>query len=155
MQPDTAIGLSATSLHGLVELRAQIDDPQSFLGFLARNPAWPSRFTPYRVSVEIRSLRTARPIMSRVSFQADQMPQTPYLVHYAPGTVEDDNMQECVGPPPLPKCDGTSWFRPFSRFREEFWNTRTVPNGTYRVSVQAYDIKGNSGSRSTVVTVKN
>jgi hypothetical protein len=37
--------------------------------------------------------------MKGTSFQADQMPQTPYVVHYAPGTIEDDNMQECVGPP--------------------------------------------------------
>jgi hypothetical protein len=64
-------------------------------------------------------------------------------------------MQECVGPPQLSKCDGLAWLRPFSRFREEFWNTHAVPNGVYRVTVRAYDIAGNIGSRSAVVAVKN
>ena len=93
--------------------------------------------------------------MRRVSFQADQMPQTPYIVHYAPGTIEDDNMQECVGPPARPHCAGTYWFRPFSRFSEEYWNTKGVPNGRYLVTVRAGDLKGNVGARSVVVTVKN
>jgi hypothetical protein len=153
-QPDTATVLPANGLHGQVELRANIGDPQSFLGFLARNPAWPTVFTPYRVTAQIRSA-AGRTVMNRVSFQADQLPQTDYIVHYAPGTVEDDNMQECVGPPQKPHCAGTYWYRPFSRFHEEYWNTRSVPNGQYTVTVRAYDLAGNVGSRSTTVTVKN
>ena len=93
--------------------------------------------------------------MRRTSFRADQLPQTPYIVHYAPGTIEDDNMQECVGPPQRPKCTGTSWFRPFSRFREEYWDTRTVANGNYTVTVRAADLAGNAASRVIMVTVHN
>ena len=115
--------LSPGRLHGLVELRANIGDPQSFLGFLADNPAWPTVFTPYRVSVTIRALPSGKIVMRRTSFQADQLPQTPYIVHYAPGTIEDDNMQECVGPPQKPACAGTYWFRPFSQFTHEYWDT--------------------------------
>ena len=106
-------------------MRANIGDPQSFLGFLSRDPAWPTVFTPYQVSVQIRARPAGRIVLSRVSFRADQLPQTDYIVHYAPGTVEDDNMQECVGPPQKTRCAGTYWLRPFSRFREEYWNTRT------------------------------
>ena len=94
-------------------------------------------------------------MLRRTSFEADQLPQTPYLVHYAPGTIEDDNMQECVGPPQLPKCDGTTWLRPLSRFHQEFWNTHAVPNGSYTLTVRASDIAGNIGSKTTTVTVKN
>jgi hypothetical protein len=154
-QPDNAAPLTPSGLHGQVELRAQIADAQSFSGFLAQNPAWPTVWTPYRVAVEIRAVRTGKVVLSRVSFQADQMPQTPYLVHYAPGTVEDDNMQECVGPPRLPKCDGVTWLRPFSRFHEEYWNTRRVANGSYAITVRASDIAGNTGSKTLTVTVKN
>jgi hypothetical protein len=93
--------------------------------------------------------------MNRLRFQADQVPQTPYIVHYAPGTIEDDNMAECVGPPALPRCAGTYWFRPFSRFREEYWNTTAVPNGNYRVAVTAFDLEGNQSARGITVTVKN
>ncbi len=154
-QPDTSTALPTDRLHGLVELRANIADPQSFLGFLARNPAWATPFTPFSVAVQIRDSHTGRLVMSRMSFRADQLPQTPYIVHYAPGTIEDDNMQECVGPPARPHCAGTYWFRPFSRFREEYWNTRAVPNATYEVTVRAYDITGNNGAKTSAVTVKN
>ncbi len=153
--PDTSTVLPAGRLHGLVELRANINDPESFLGFLADNVAWPTAFTPYRVTVTIRSAHNGALIMSRISFQADQLPQTPYIVHYAPGTIEDDNMAECVGPPALAKCAGTYWYRPFSRFKEEYWNTKTVPNGPYWVTVRAYDLGGDVGSRSVLVEVSN
>ena len=152
--PDSSARLRPAALHGSVEIRARIGDPQSFLGFLARNPAWPTDFTPYRVAVRIASAR-GRTVLDRVSFQADQLPQTPYLVHYAPGTVEPDNMMECVGPPALPHCAGSYWFRPLSRFRQEFWNTRSVPNGTYRITVRAWDVAGNVGVRTATVTVRN
>jgi murein DD-endopeptidase MepM/ murein hydrolase activator NlpD len=154
-QADTSRRLQPGDLRGPVELRANIVDPQSFLGFLTRNPAWPTDFTPYRISVRISERRNNRTVMSRVSFQADQLPQTPYIVHYAPGTIEDDNMQECVGPPQKQHCIGTYWFRPFSRFRQELWDTRKVANGQYEITVRAYDVEGNSGSKSVTVTVKN
>jgi hypothetical protein len=155
VRADTSTVLQPSALHGLVELRANIDDPQSFLGFLARNPAWPTAFTPYRVTVSIRNAHTGVVVMNRTSFQADQLPQTPYIVHYAPGTIEDENMQECVGPPAHSHCAGAYWYRPFSRFGEEYWNTRAVTNGAYVVTVRANALDGLSGSRSATVTVKN
>ena len=154
-QPDTATRLPANRLHGLVELRANIGDPQSFLGFLNDNRAWPTVFTPYRIAVTIRSLSSGKTIMRRTSFQADQLPQTSYIVHYAPGTIEDDNMQECVGPPQKPTCAGTYWYRPFSRFNQEYWNTRTSPNGRYDVTVTAADLAGNTTSQTATVTIRN
>ena len=151
---DTSRPVPAGGLRGPVELRVNVGDPQSFLGFLRDDPAWPSEWSPYWISVSIRS-SAGRLVLSRTSFRADQMPQTPYLVHYAPGTVEDDNMQECVGPPQLRVCDGTYWYRPLSRFHEEYWNTRAVPNGTYDVLVRAGDYAGNVGTGRLIVTVRN
>jgi hypothetical protein len=153
--PDTSKVLEPTALDGLVELRANIADPQSFLGFLADKPAWPTEFTPYRVTVSIRSLASGKVILRRTSFQADQLPQTPYSIHYAPGTIEDENMLECVAHPAHAHCAGTYWFRPFSRFRHEYWDTRAVANGSYSVTVSAYDLAGNTGSKSVTVVVKN
>ena len=153
--PDSSRALEPTGLHGLVELRAKVADPQSFLGFLADDPAWPTEFSPYRITVLVRSVARGTVVLRRTSFQADQLPQTPYIVHYAPGTIEDENMRECVGPPAHARCSGTYWFRPFSRFRHEYWNTRTVPNGSYVVTVDAYDIAGNVGSRTVTVVVAN
>jgi hypothetical protein len=154
-QPDTSTPLSPDRLHGLVELRANIADPQSFLGFLNDNPAWPTVFTPYRVGVTIRSLASGKVVMRRTTFQADQLPQTPYVVHYAPGTIEDDNMHECVGPPQKKTCAGTYWLRPFSQFKHEYWNTRATPNGRYDVTVHASDLAGNTTARTVTVSVRN
>ena len=154
-QPDTSTRLAPSRLRGLVELRANIGDPQSFLGFLKDKRAWPTVFTPYRVGVTIRSLATGKVVMRRTTFQADQLPQTPYIVHYAPGTIEDDNMQECVGPPQKPACAGTYWLRPFSRFTQDYWNTRATPNGRYDVTVSASDLAGNTTTRTITVSVRN
>ena len=154
-QPDTSTRLASSRLHGLVELRANVGDPQSFLGFLADRRPWPTVFTPYELSVTIRALPSDKMIMRRTSFQADQLPQTAYIVHYAPGTIEDDNMQECVGPPQKPACAGTYWLRPFSRFTQEYWNTRATPNGRYDVTVRARDLAGNTAARTVTVLVRN
>jgi hypothetical protein len=152
--PDTSRPLRPGDLHGLVELRANIGDPQSYLGFLADNPAWPTVFTPYRVAVRVQA-GNGRTVLDRVSFQADQLPQTPYIVHYAPGTVEDENMLECLGPPQHKACAGTYRFRPFSTFRLAYWNTALDRNGRYTVDLTAWDIAGNHTSRTVTTTVSN
>ncbi|RDI76205.1 hypothetical protein Gocc_0624 [Gaiella occulta] len=154
-QPDSSTALLPSRLHGSIEVRARIGDPQSFLGFLAANPSWAALHHPYRVSIEIRNAASGRVVVRRTSFQSDQLPQAPYLVHYAPGTREYSSVSECVGPPPAPDCSGRYWFRPLSRFRQEFWDTRRGPNGAYVVVVRASDLAGNVGERRQRVVVAN
>jgi hypothetical protein len=151
---DSASTLSPTRLHGLVDLRAQIEDAQSFWGFLRHNPGYETPHHPYRVAVEIRA-RSGKIVLQRISFQSDQLPVTPYLVHYAPGSVQNGSMDECVHSPQGGSCPGTYWFRPFSRDRLEYWNTRAVPNGAYHVTVVAWDLKGNVGSLTVPTVVAN
>jgi hypothetical protein len=146
--------LTPTRLHGLVELRAEIGDPQSHWGFIARHPRWKTLAHPYRVSVTIRSRRTRRVVLGRLSFESDQLPRTPYLVHYAPGTVENEPIAQCAAERSA-SCAGSYWFRPFSRFQRELWDTRSVRNGAYVVTVNAWDIEGNEGSSSVRVVVAN
>lgn len=152
--PGASTALAATRLHGRVELRAKIGDPQSYWGFIDRHPRWRTLFHPYRVSVSIRSERTHRVVLSRLSFESDQLPRTPYRVHYAPGTAENRSIPQCVAAR-VPTCAGSYWFRPFSRFRRELWDTRSVPHGAYVVTVNAWDIEGNEGSASVRVVVGN
>jgi len=52
-------------------------------------------------------------------------------------------------------CTGDLWFRPFSRFKEEFWDTREAHNGRYEVVVRAWDLKGNMAKRGVRVVVRN
>lgn len=153
--PDSSKQVPAGALRGLVELRASVVVPQSFLDFLARNPRWPTGHHPYRVAAEVRSLRSGAVVLRRTAFQSDQLPLTPYLVHFAPGTRQNDSMGECLAAPSTQPCQGEYWFRPFSRYRQEFWNTRRVPNGPYRVTVTAWSLTGNRGKASIDVTVAN
>ena len=153
--PDTAHRLSPARLHGLVELRAPIEGRQSFWGFMAGHPAWQTAEHPYRVAVEIRSVQTGAVVLGRVSFQSDELPRTPYLVHYAPGTVQNVSMAECLALPPGSRCGGTYWFRPFSRFTHEYWDTRRIRDGAYDVTVSAWDITGGRTSRTVRVEVAN
>lgn len=145
--------LSPERLDGLVELRAEIGDPQSYWGFIARHPRWRTLAHPYRVAVAVRSLRTGRLVLSRVSFESDQLPRTPYAVHYAPGTQESLTIPLCRARSGT--CAGRYWFRPFSRFRQELWDTRKVADGAYLLTVRAWDVAGNEGMRSTRVVVRN
>jgi hypothetical protein len=155
MQPDTAQHLRASELHGLVELRAEIEDLQSFSGWLGCHRRLGTRLHPYRVAVSIRSLAARALVLNRVAFQSDQIPSTPYLVHYAPGTIENVPMSECVAAQAATVCTGELWFRPFSRFKQEFWDTREVPNGRYEVVVRAWDVRGNMSTRGVRVVVRN
>jgi hypothetical protein len=152
---DTAAPLSPTRLHGQVELRAEIEDGQSFWGFMAQHPNWETPHHPYRVAVEIRSHATGAVVMQRITFQSDEYPSTPYLVHYAPGTVQNGSMDECIHNPPTQPCAGTYWFRPFSRWQLEYWDTSKVRNGAYDVTVVAWDLKGNTGTLTVPVVVGN
>ena len=153
--PDDSTPLSPARLHGLVELRTEIGDPQSYWGFVARHARWKTLLHPYRVAVSIRSQRTQEVVLSRVSLRSDQLPRTPYLVHYAPGTVENLTIPQCRRTPPSTSCAGSYWFRPFSRFRRELWDTRARPNGVYIVRVTAWDVDGNRGSANARVVVRN
>jgi hypothetical protein len=152
---DTAAPLTPTRLYGRVELRAEVEDGQSFWGFMARHPAWETPHHPYRLAVEIRAHKTGTVVLQRITFQSDEYPSTPYLVHYAPGTVQNGSMGECVHNPPRQICSGTYWFRPFSRWRLEYWDTRKVHNGSYDVTVVAWDLKGHTGSLTVRVIVGN
>ncbi|MDX6599913.1 MAG: hypothetical protein QOE87_3800, partial [Gaiellales bacterium] len=44
---------------------------------------------------------------------------------------------------------------PFSSFGPRYWDTRLGQNGRYRVTVRAWDISGNVGSRTVSVRVAN
>lgn len=146
---------AATQLHGRVELRAEIGDPQSYWGFLARHRRLETVFHPYRVTVSIRSRATHAVVLRRLAFVSDQLPSTPYGVHYAPGTVENRTIPQCRAAPPSTTCAGTYWFRPLSSFHRELWDTESVSDGAYDVTVRAWDLKGNEGSRTIRVVVAN
>jgi hypothetical protein len=50
------------------------------------------------------------------------------------------------------RCDGVYWFR---LFPAPYWDTRTLPDGRYRLRIRAWDVAGNMSFADTVVTLRN
>jgi hypothetical protein len=153
--PQAGVRLSRADLSGLVDVRAWIDDPPLLAGPLAA----PTQ--PYRVSLELVRDRDGRTVLARTIFRADVFlgsslgTQTvPIGYHYAPGTKETLPAALCLRAR-RHDCGGTYWFRLFARPTSAYWDTRRTPNGTYRLSVRAWDAAGNEAVRTTRVTVRN
>jgi hypothetical protein len=82
------------------------------------------------------------------------VPATPVTVHFAPGTQEDLALRRCA-PFARRVCVRQHWYRPFSRHSIEYWDTRSLPDGTYVVTVIAWDVRGNEASTAMPVVVAN
>ena len=147
-QPDTSTQLQPSDLHGLVELRANIDDPQSFLGFLTHNPAWPTDFAPYRVTVQIRN-PTGRTMMNRTASRPTNSRRHPS----SSTTPRNDRGRQHAGmrrPARPAQMHRHLLVQALLALPQEYWNTRTVPNGRYTVTVRAYDLAGNIGTQTAL-----
>jgi O-antigen ligase len=153
--PQAGVRLPGARLSGLVDVRARIDDPSLRAGPLAA----PTQ--PYRVALELVRDRDGRTILARTVFRADVLlgssqgtQVVPIGFHYAPGTEETLPAAACLRARRA-RCGGTYWFRLFARPTSAYWDTRRAPNGTYRLSVRAWDAAGNETARTTQVTIRN
>jgi hypothetical protein len=151
---DSATPLRSGALHGRVELRVRVEDRTSFTGIRASNGACTiTHGPPYRLEVQIADA-LGRVVLSRAAFQSDRLPATPATVRYAPTTAPDPPLSRCFAFG-KPVRAGELWYRPLSRDRLEYWDTRTVADGAYFVTVTAWDIIGNVASRIVRVGVSN
>lgn len=164
--PPAGDPLDRTRLHGLVDVRAEIDDPQSFRGWLtgARAGLYAPHH-PYRVRVGVRRIGGGT-VVDRDVFRGDRVlgkgeevtvipPSVPLAAHFAPGTRQNLGALRCVAQAPAP-CAGRTVLRLFAApDGRRFWNTRTVPNGSYRVTATAWDARGNRVERTVTVIVAN
>lgn len=147
-------------LRGVVDARALIADPQSFQGFqTGRFVRLQAPHHPYRVAIAVSSLADGRVVLQRDVFRTDgtlgedaAMP-IPFDAHYAPGSRETLDVQRCLAR--TGKCGPVYWFRLFAGPNDAFWDTRKLPNGSYRLKVDAWDAVGNQASRTVDVRIRN
>jgi hypothetical protein len=165
----------AHGLHGYVDVRARIYDPQSYQGWFATDhPELYAPLHPYRVRLTVTKL-TPTPIVVLVRdvFQADGILDSaagtlpvPIDYHYAPGTRQNLPAVDCeslVQSNSSASCVGTYWFRLFATPRDAYWNTNQrdanqqplYPDGEYQIDVTAWDSLGHSSSSSTTAFVAN
>ena len=152
----------ADQLHGYVDVRGWIDDPQSFLGWYAVHPELYAPLHPYKLSIGVTDANTGQVVLARDVFQADDIlnsaaasPPIPIGTHYAPGTRQNLPARPCRQLQPA-DCKGAYWFRLFATpATGAYWDTRQLPDGPYRIDVTAWDTAGNSAASSVPVTIAN
>jgi hypothetical protein len=166
--PPRGVPLSTGALHGLVDVRAEIDDPQSFRGwFVGQHAGLYAPHHPYRVRVTLRRGGPAgKVLLDRDVFRGDRVlgegeevtlvePSLAFAGHFAPGTRQNLGAKRCVELAPAP-CAGRTVVRLFAGpGGRRFWNTTLLANGRYRLTVRAWDRRGNVATRSVAVVVSN
>jgi hypothetical protein len=164
---DAGRRLSPGNLHGFVDVRAWISDPQSFHGFFDQLPELYVDLDPYRVAIRLTRLPGGTGVLDEDVFRADAFLEAPlprrglpviFDYHYAPGTSENTPAAECESKafiPGRPGCRGVSWFRLFARSNGAVWDTTRYANGRYRLDVTAWDASGNRTQRSVNIAIRN
>jgi hypothetical protein len=151
----TGTELNPDNLRGLVDVRALIADPQSDQGFLSGSPLAVA-LGPYKVRLTVRNAAGVA-VVDRTVFQSDFHLAHPGFVdrdsHFAPGTRQNLGPTACLEGQPQ-DCQGQQWFRLFATPAARYWDTSQVKKGSYSLIVQAWDLAGNSASRTVQVRVK-
>ena len=159
--PDAGTQLAPDQLHGDVDVRGWIDDPQSYMGWFADHPELYAPLHPYKVSLTVTDVSTSNVVLARDVFQADGIldsaaatPPIPIAYHYAPGTKQNLPAVDCENLQPR-DCKGVYWLRLFATATGAYWDTTQYPDGQYRIDVTAWDTEGNSASNSAFVALAN
>jgi hypothetical protein len=150
--PQAGTRLRKGALAGVVDVRARVSDPQSFIGWFKELPHLAAPHHPYRLGVVVVSLRTRRAVARREVFWSEQVLGLPAGQHFAPGTEQNLPASGCQLFHRRMPCDGTYWFRVFPR---PYWDTRRLPDGRYRLGIRAWDVAGNRAVARTDVTIAN
>jgi hypothetical protein len=153
--PDGAPELGLRDLHGAVDLRAWIDDGQGFLGVFAKQPDLASTTAPYKVWVQIRQVATHAIVWQRTVFQNDLFLSgvIPFFALYASGARPSLSDYQCLHSR-IP-CDGRLFYHLVVVGGRYLWDTRSVENGDYELTIRAYDIVGNVTTRVAALRVRN
>ena len=151
------------ALSGLVDVRARIEDPQSFRGWFRDVRELETAHHPSRVHVKVVRLEDGRVVVDRDVFTTDVTlgaearavgrSPIPFSNHYAPGTKQ--NLRANTAVPRGLAGQGELWFRLFAGPRTTYWDTTGVRNGPYRVTVSAWDLARNRTDDSVDVAVLN
>jgi hypothetical protein len=165
---DAGRRLAPGRLHGLVDARAWIEDPQSFHGFFDQLPELYEDLNVYRVAIRLTRLADHKVVADQDVFRADAFLEAPlprrglpviFDYHYAPGTRENTPAAACENhqyvDPAKPTCQGISWLRLFARSNGAAWDTTRYANGRYRLDVTAWDAVGNRSQASATVAIRN
>jgi hypothetical protein len=148
--PQAGRRLDRTRLSGVVDVRAHVSDPQSFIGWFRDVPRLAAPHHPYRLGLLLVERATGRVVLRRTVFLSLTVPSFAAGQHYAPGTEQNLSAKACLAG--RGRCDGVYWFRLFQR---PYWNTRRLANGRYLLVVRAWDAAGNRTRKDVPIVIRN
>jgi hypothetical protein len=159
--PPAGRELDPAALSGTVDVRARIEDDQSFVGFWEELWRLETRHHPARVKLKVVRLDDGGVVVERDVFRTDVTldlegpAPIPFSHHYAPGTSQ--NLRAKTAIKLSRQGRGELWFRLFARpgGAAPYWDTTTVPNGGYRLRIAAWDVTGNKTVHTVDVAVAN
>ena len=148
--PPAGKRLDKSRLAGIVDIRARVRDPQSFIGWFKQVPLLAAPHHPYRLGLLLIERPSERVVLRRTVFIAAHQIPIATGQHYAPGTKQNH--------PAQPALDrkiagaGEYWFR---LFQKPYWNTTRLKNGRYLLVVRAWDAAGNRARRDIEIAIRN
>jgi hypothetical protein len=153
--PDGATELGLGSLHGAVDLRAWINDAPGLLGVFEHQPTLAATTAPYTIWVQIRQDDTHAIVWQRTVFQDDLLLSgvLPIFALYASGSHPSLSDYDCLHSR-IP-CDGRLFYHLIVVGGRDLWDTRSVANGEYTLTIRASDITGNVAQRVAALRVRN
>jgi hypothetical protein len=148
--PQAGRRLDKSRLTGVVDVRARVSDPQSFIGWFRNVPVLAAPHHPYRIGLLLVQHPNQRIVLRRTVYIALTQPPIPAGQHYAPATKQNHPAQPAVDRR-IPGA-GVYWFRLFQR---PYWNTTRLPNGRYLLVVRAWDAAGNRTRSDVQIGIRN
>ena len=136
--PPAGTRLDKSRLTGIVDVRARVSDPQSFLGWFKSVPLLTAPHHPYRIGLLLIERPGGRVVLRRTVYIAAHEIPIATGQHYAPGTKQNHPAQAALNRK-IPGA-GEYWFR---LFQKPYWNTMRLKNGRYFLVVRAWDAAGN------------
>jgi hypothetical protein len=150
--PAAGTRLSRDALRGLVDVRARVSDPQTFIGWFEELPWLAAPHHPFRLAVRIVDAASGRVVRRREVFRSEKELGLAAGRHYAPGTEQNLPANGCMRFHASVRCDGIYWFRLFPL---RYWDTTELPDGRYRVEVRAWDVAANLALAGVDVRIAN
>jgi len=148
--PQAGRRLDKTRLSGIVDVRAHVSDPQSFLGWFRDVPLLAAPHHPYRLGLLLVDRRNDQIVLRRTVYIALQELPIALGQHYAPGTLQNHPAQGAINR--RVQGAGTYWFR---LFQKPYWDTTRLPNGPYLLAVRAWDAAGNRTRADVEFAIRN
>jgi hypothetical protein len=152
---DGAQSLVLGNLHGAVDLRAWIDDSQGDVGLYRSNRQLAADLSPYRIWVRIRRDADGAIVWQRDVWRSDLLltGRERFYAHFAAHSRSPLPGYLCVRT--IGDCSGRLFYHLVVSDDRYLWDTRSVRDGAYELTVRAFDISGNMDERSVPLTVRN